>query len=38
MRPRGGVVGDLGGDEPASLIEIDEQLLVEKLITQPAIE
>jgi hypothetical protein len=37
MRPRGVVVGDPGGDEPARLIEIDEQVLVEKLVAQAAV-
>jgi glucose dehydrogenase len=34
MRPRGVVVGDPGADEPASLIEIDKQALVEKRVTR----
>jgi hypothetical protein len=38
MRPRGVVVGDPGADEPACLLEIDEQALVEKLVAHAAIE
>jgi hypothetical protein len=38
MRARGVVVGDPGADEPASLIEIDEQALVEKLVAHAAVE
>ena len=32
MRPRGVVVGEPVADEPAGLIEIDEQTLVEKCV------
>ena len=38
MRPRGVVVGDSGADELSSLIEIDEQALIEKLVAHPAVE
>ena len=38
MRPRCVVVGDPGADELASLIEIDEQGLVEQLVAHPAVE
>src|SRR5665213_2953190 len=38
MRPRSVVVGCPGADELASLIEIDEQALIEKLVAHPAVE
>ena len=38
MRPRGVVVGDPVADEPAGLIEINEQTLVEKFVSHPAVE
>ena len=38
MRPRGVVVNDPCADDLASLIEIDEQALVEQLVTHASIE
>ena len=38
VRPRGVVVCNPGIDELASLVEIDEQALVEKLVAHPAVE
>ena len=38
MRPPGVVVGDPGGDDLPSLVEIEKQALVEKLVAHPAVE
>ena len=38
MRPRGVVVGDPGSDDLASLIEIEKQALVEKLVAHATVE
>lgn len=38
MRPGSVVIGDPGIDELASLVEIVEQALIEKLVAHPAVE
>ena len=38
MRPRGVVVGGPGANELPSVIQIDEEALVEKLVAHPAVE
>ena len=38
MRPSDVVIGDPGSDDLPSLVEIEKQALVEKLVAHPAIE